>query len=62
MNLSIKFLFLSYFNNKKSKIKSNRREWVRTYLPITISILALLKSYGIDFILLGKQLIKLLLK
>lgn len=53
---------LNYFDNKKSKSKSNRREWVRTYLPITISILALLKSYGIDFILLGKQLLKLLLK
>ena len=53
---------LNYFESKKSKSKLSRREWVRTYLPITISALALLKSYGIDFIVLGKQLLKLLLK
>lgn len=53
---------LNYFESKKSKSKLSRREWIRTYLPITISALALLKSYGIDFIVLGKQLLKLLLK
>ena len=62
MSITLKSSCVHYFDNKKSKSKSSRREWVRTYLPITISILALLKSYDIDFILLGKQLLKLLLK
>jgi len=53
---------LNYFESQKSKSKLSRREWVRTYLPISISVLALLKSYGVDFVDLGKQLLKLLFK
>mgnify|MGYP003540130153 FL=1 len=51
---------LNYFENKKSKSKSNRREWVRTYLPITISGIALLKSFSPEIVALWEAILKLL--
>ena len=51
---------LNYFDNKKSKTKSNRREWVRTYLPITISGIALLKSFSPEIVALWEAILKLL--
>lgn len=36
----------NYFENKKSLQISNRREWVRSYLPVTISFIALIKSFS----------------
>lgn len=51
---------LNYFNNKKSNSKSNRREWVRTYLPITISGIALLKSFSPEIVTLWELILKLI--
>ena len=35
---------LNYFSEIKQKETANRREWVRTYMPITISTIALIIS------------------
>ncbi len=51
---------IHYFDNKKDKSVANRREWVRTYIPITISIVALIKSFLPEIILVMERLSKLL--
>lgn len=48
-----------YKNNKREKIKS-RREWIGLYLPLTISIISLIKSFMPEITLLAKQLMQLL--
>lgn len=35
----------SYFKAKKKSKKTDRRDWIRTYIPITISTIALIKSF-----------------
>lgn len=35
---------LEYFNNKKRAKTTNRRDWIRTYIPIIISFISLLIS------------------
>lgn len=49
-----------YFENKKNDSISNRREWIRTYIPITLSFIALIKSFLPEIILVMEQLSKLL--
>lgn len=49
-----------YFSEKKKSNRSNRREWVRTYMPSIISLIALLKSFDDEIIWLLKQLAQLL--
>lgn len=54
-----------YFDGKKTSKITNRREWVRTYIPISISFIALIKSFMPEIILIMEQLwsiIKQLLK
>lgn len=51
-NISLTPKGLYYFENKKQKQIATRREWVRTYLPITISAIALIKSFWPEIILI----------
>ena len=51
---------INYFADKKKNRTSNRRDWIKTYIPITISFIALLKSFDTEIIWLWKQLIQLL--
>lgn len=51
---------INYFSNKKSKTKSDRREWIRTYLPITISLISLLKSFSVEILAVWEQISKLI--
>lgn len=51
---------INYFADKKKNRTSNRREWIKTYIPVTISFIALLKSFDTEIIWLWKQLMQLL--
>lgn len=51
---------INYFADKKKNRTSNKRDWIKTYIPITISFIALLKSFDTEIIWLWKQLIQLL--
>ena len=37
-----------------------KRDWIKTYIPVTISFIALLKSFDTEIIWLWKQLMQLL--
>lgn len=52
----------NYFNNKKEISKSNRREWIKTYIPIIISLIALVKSFETEIISIMKLVMQLLKK
>ena len=49
----------SYFKNKKNNKTSSRREWVRTYIPIILSTIALLKSFQSEIISVVKLIVQL---
>lgn len=49
-----------YFENKKLNTVSNKREWVRTYIPISISLIALIRSFLPEITLLIRELLQLL--
>lgn len=49
-----------YYENKKRNKISNKREWIRTYIPITISLIALIKSFLPEITLLIHELLQLL--
>lgn len=49
-----------YFENQKKASTSNKREWVRTYMPITISLIALIKSFVPEIISVWQWLMQLL--
>lgn len=51
---------INYFADKRKNRTSNKRDWIKTYIPITISFIALLKSFDAEIIWLWKQLIQLL--
>lgn len=51
---------INYFADKKKNRTSNKRDWIKTYIPITISFIALLKSFDAEIIWLWKQLMQLL--
>lgn len=51
---------INYFADKKKNRTSNKRDWIKTYIPITISFIALLKSFDTEIIWLWKQLMQLL--
>lgn len=51
---------INYFADKKKNRTSNRRDWIKTYIPITISFIALLKSFDTEIIWIWKQLMQLL--
>lgn len=54
-----------YFESKKTSKTNNRREWVRTYIPLIISSIALIKSFMPEITLIVEQLwniVKQLLK
>lgn len=51
---------INYFKNKKAQTTISKREWVRTYIPIIISAIALIKSFDKKIITLCKLLLKLL--
>ena len=42
--ITIKTECLEYFNNKKRAKTSNRRDWIRTYVPITLSFSSIIIS------------------
>lgn len=44
-NIILKSEGKHYFEKQKQSSKSDRREFVRTYIPITISFIALIKSF-----------------
>lgn len=46
---------INYFADKKKNRTSNKRDWIKTYIPITISFIALLKSFDAEIIWLWKQ-------
>lgn len=50
----------NYFKNKKNNKTSSRREWVRTYIPIILSTIALLKSFQSEIISVVKLIVQLL--
>lgn len=58
--LSLKSAGVRYFDNKSKNAKTIRREWVRTYLPVTISFIALLKSFSSEITSLVKLIMQLL--
>lgn len=64
LNMAITIDILSngenYFKNKKNNKTSSRREWVRTYIPITLSTIALLKSFQPEIISVVKLIMRLL--
>ncbi len=49
----------NYFKNKKNNKTSSRREWVRTYIPIILSTIALLKSFQSEIISVVKLIVQL---
>lgn len=49
----------NYFRNKKINKTSSRREWVRTYIPIILSTIALLKSFQSEIISVVKLIVQL---
>lgn len=51
---------LTYFDNKKSDNKENRRRRLETYGVFIISLISLLKSFDKELIWLWKQLMQLL--
>ena len=51
---------INYFHNKKIKSKQNRRELIKTYIPIIISLIALLKSFQPEIISVMKLIMQLL--
>ena len=42
--ITIKTECLEYFNNKKLAKTTNRRDWIRTYVPITLSFSSIIIS------------------
>ena len=48
----------SYFKNKKNNKVNLRREWIRTYIPVTLSLIALLKSFQPEIISLVKLIMQ----
>lgn len=42
--LALKSSCVHYFENKKKNKTASRREWVRTYIPITLSTIAIILS------------------
>lgn len=48
----------NYFKNKKSNKVNLRREWIRTYIPVTLSLIALLKSFQSEIISLVKLIMQ----
>lgn len=50
----------NYFKNKKEKKKTNKRESIKTYIPIIISLAALLKSFSPEITLLLKPIMELM--
>ena len=59
-SIILKSSCIHYFENKSQKIKINRREWIKTYIPIIISLIALIKSFSNELILLAKSIMQLL--
>lgn len=51
---------INYFSNKKKNKISNKRDRIKTYVPITISFIALLKSFDTEIIWLWNQLMQML--
>lgn len=51
---------IHYFADRKSKFASNRRDWIRTYLPLSISIISLLKSYQAEITLALETVLKVI--
>ncbi len=60
--VALKSPCIHYFSNKKDKSVANRREWIRIYIPIMISFIALIKSFLPEIILVMEQLSKLLMQ
>lgn len=58
--IELKSAAIHYFENKKQKSAVVRREWVRTYIPITISSIALIKSFLPEITSLVKSIMQLL--
>ena len=48
----------NYFKNKKNNKVNLRREWIRTYIPVTLSLIALLKSFQSEIISLVKLIMQ----
>lgn len=42
--ITIRTKCLEYFNNKKCVKATNRRDWIKTYVPITLSVASIIIS------------------
>ena len=58
--IALKSKCVHYFDDKKDRKIANKREWIRTYIPISVSILALLKSFSPEIITIMGELSKLI--
>ena len=51
---------INYFDDKKERNKNKRDEWIKFWIPVSISIIALLKSFSSEIIALWEVILKLL--
>ena len=51
---------INYFDNKRKQARNNRNEWIKFWIPVSISIIALLKSFIPEIIALWEVVLKLL--
>ena len=51
---------INYFDDKKERRKNKRDEWIKFWIPVSISIITLLKSFSSEIIVLWKLILKLL--
>lgn len=59
-NVALKSSCIHYFENKKENKISRKRDWIKTYIPIIISLIALIKSYSPEIISIMERLSKLI--
>ena len=59
-NVALKSSAIHYFENKKEHKLSRKRDWIKTYIPIIISLMALIKSYSPEIISIMERLSKLI--
>ena len=51
---------INYFADKKQNLISKRREWIKTYIPIAISSIALIKSFMPEITSIWKLIVQVL--
>lgn len=59
-NVELKSSCIHYFENKRENRIMKKRDWIKTYVPIIISILALVKSFLPEITLVMEEILKLI--